>query len=230
MHCSICCRVVESSIVCVVCSQSSCQSCINLNEKKCCFCNNNIDPVQREIDRQLSLLSITKTHLLGNSQQSATSDRIKQCPVCTVSIEKDEEDCSQIYCTNCHSIWSWNTLAIESNRELVHNPHFFSKPAIPFVACTAKQKLALKSLERLNEEEYRYAVDTYTYRLFLINEIVDANEFRVLIAERYELSLRHDRIAKILTNFLSGECDETDCELALNRYDAALSFGKLPYA
>jgi hypothetical protein len=221
--------MADDLLRCTVCSQSCCKSCVNLNGNRCCFCNFNIDPVLREVDRQLALLSVTKTHLTGNTA-TFSSDKIKQCPVCSVAIEKEDEDCSQMYCTNCHSIWSWNTLAIVSDHNLAHNPHYFPKTKLPeIVEPTFNQKIALKSLTRLAEEKYRYAVDTYTYRLFVVNELMDTNEFRVLISDRYALSLRHDCLTKILTSFLEGECTDGECDKALGQHNAALRLGKLPY-
>lgn len=232
MHCSVCCLVVAKLLVCFVCSKSSCELCVNSNAQKCCFCNSNVDYVEREVERQISLLASTKAHLIGATPPpTLTLDRIKQCPVCTVSIEKEQDDCPQMYCTNCKTVWSWNTLAIVSDPALVHNPIFFKSAGrhLRFTAFSLKQKLALKSLTQLDEEEYRYASDAYTYRVLLLNELVGMNEFRVLIADRYASSVQHECIANILTQFLAEECDESACEKALAAHDAELSSGRLPY-
>ena len=45
----------------------------------------------------------------------------KACPVCTTPIHKIE-GCDQMWCTQCHSAFSWNTGRVETR---IHNPHFY---------------------------------------------------------------------------------------------------------
>jgi len=46
----------------------------------------------------------------------------KPCPSCSAMIYKIE-GCNQMFCTECHVAFNWNTLRIETG--LIHNPHFF---------------------------------------------------------------------------------------------------------
>jgi hypothetical protein len=46
----------------------------------------------------------------------------KPCPNCFVSIYKID-GCDQMWCTQCHTAFSWRTGAIETHR--IHNPHFY---------------------------------------------------------------------------------------------------------
>jgi hypothetical protein len=61
----------------------------------------------------------------------------KPCPKCAASISKID-GCDQMWCTQCHTAFSWRTGAVE---ERVHNPHYYEwmrrnggMPAVPQAA------------------------------------------------------------------------------------------------
>jgi hypothetical protein len=50
------------------------------------------------------------------------SKEVKNCPKCASQIYKID-GCDQMFCTQCQTVFSWKTLAIETGR--VHNPHYY---------------------------------------------------------------------------------------------------------
>lgn len=46
----------------------------------------------------------------------------KPCPTCSSIIYKIE-GCNQMFCTECHVAFDWNTLRVQTG--LIHNPHYF---------------------------------------------------------------------------------------------------------
>ena len=85
---------------CGICSKYTCKDCleviINDDEHKC-------DP--NNVETAKLILKDTKN-----------------CPQCGTSIFKIE-GCDQIWCTQCHTAFSWKTGRIETG--VIHNPHYF---------------------------------------------------------------------------------------------------------
>jgi uncharacterized Zn finger protein (UPF0148 family) len=67
----------------------------------------------------------TGTHICNpNSVQNLEEIKknSKPCPTCGVAIFKTD-GCDQMFCTACHTAFSWKTLKIETGR--IHNPHYY---------------------------------------------------------------------------------------------------------
>jgi hypothetical protein len=188
------------------------------------------------MENQFSLLAVTRLQLISltadNNNEINENEEIKPCPVCGIFIEKEKEDCSQIYCTICKSAWCWKTMKIVTEKKLIHNPHYFDKPFRNYsTRKSRKRRLALKCLKRLDEEEYTYASDTYMYRVNFINEQINVTEFKKSIIERFKLREKHLGIAKVLTKYLNDEITRSECESELyDLFDVILKPGHLPYS
>lgn len=224
----------NEEFTCTICSRTNCSSCTEKNGNKCCFCNSSTGELEREIENQFSLLAITKLHLISSFSDvddEINDEKIKPCPVCGIFIEKEKEDCSQIYCTICKSAWCWKTMKIVVEKKLIHNPHYFDKQLFRnYSVRSRKRKLALKCLKRLDEEEYTYASDTYMYKVNFITEQINVTEFKKYISERFKLRKKHLGIADILTKYLNKEITRSECESKLfDLFDATLKPGHLPY-
>lgn len=82
---------------CGVCFTKVCSKCHNLKEK-----DHECDPNEVESIKALKDIS-------------------KPCPGCNTMIERTM-GCSQMWCTNCHNFFDWNTLKIIKKTQYTHNP------------------------------------------------------------------------------------------------------------
>ena len=90
---------ITNKYICNICDVSLCQACMVVK-------NNN----DHECDRN----DIESAKLIKESS--------KPCPTCYVSIFKIS-GCNQMFCTNCHAVFDWNTMIIDNGS--VHNVHYF---------------------------------------------------------------------------------------------------------
>ena len=68
-----------------------------------------------------------KTHICDPDTLSTISDiksNTKPCPKCAIPTSKID-GCNQMWCTQCHTTWSWTTGKIESRILRIHNPHYY---------------------------------------------------------------------------------------------------------
>ncbi len=99
------------------CAAPDCRGFLS-SQWKCGLCHINVCKECHEI-------KVSDTHeCLKENIESAKMmmKETKPCPACGIRIFKIS-GCSQMWCTQCHVAFNWNTLKIEKG--LVHNPHFY---------------------------------------------------------------------------------------------------------
>lgn len=107
----------------------------NNHFQKCANCDDAIIPTSMEvfcarcqlytcIHCQKTTASLTD-HLCHEDDletQKILKEETRACPGCDCLIYKID-GCSQMWCSQCHTTFDWNTMEIEKHR--LHNPHFY---------------------------------------------------------------------------------------------------------
>jgi uncharacterized Zn ribbon protein len=102
------------------CPQNGCQGFLSPN-LKCEICNSWVCSECREIKGQTRDVEHTCNPEILESVKLLATDT-KPCPKCSALIYKIE-GCSQMFCTECHTAFDWNTLRLATG--VIHNPHYF---------------------------------------------------------------------------------------------------------
>jgi hypothetical protein len=98
---------VNETYSCNVCDTSYCNKClINITSCKDTTCEENQHECDKD-DIETAKILINNTH---------------PCPSCGTRISKID-GCDQMWCTQCHTSFSWSTGVIETGN--IHNPHYF---------------------------------------------------------------------------------------------------------
>jgi len=88
-------------------SQWKCGTC---DKKVCKDCNEELENDEHECDPG----AVATVKLIKNDT--------KPCPKCGTMICKIS-GCSQMWCPDCHAVFNWNTMRLETG--IIHNPHYY---------------------------------------------------------------------------------------------------------
>lgn len=171
-----------------------------MNEGKCCSCSTLVDDCAIEVQRQVDLLYATRDELHAPLVGSI-SDNIKQCPTCAAWIEKVPEDCPQIFCILCKTAWSWDTLYVVTDPNLIHAPHFFLTESTylpPSHLPHSVKRALIKCVKALDKEANKYASDAFLNRAMYISECISLDEFKRRAYDRYVMFKKYNCLNMIL--------------------------------
>lgn len=100
------------------CSKEGCKGYIESQTWKCGLCKTKIckscHVIKDDDDHECDKNDVKTAKMIMKDT--------KPCPTCKTRIHKIS-GCDQIFCTNCHSAWSWDKGTIETG--VIHNPHYF---------------------------------------------------------------------------------------------------------
>ena len=102
------------------CPKNECQGFLS-SQLKCELCSSWVCSECREIKGDEKNSEHTCNPEILESIKFLSNDT-KNCPSCSAMIYRIE-GCSQMFCTECHSAFDWNTLRIVNGA--IHNPHYF---------------------------------------------------------------------------------------------------------
>lgn len=208
----------ERSLFIKACPVENCRGFLS-SQWKCGICNNYTCPEchevkgpDRNVEHECDENAKATAALINNDTRS--------CPTCGTGIYKID-GCDQMFCTECHTAFSWRTGRIEQH---IHNPHYYewmrrTGGEIPLnhneVQCGREINHLLSRMINILLEPNRFTRPMCNFITSLIRQIVH-NRFNTLprYATDRELNNQELRI-KYLRNII----DENEFKTILQRND-----------
>jgi len=106
---------IKNNIPVIRCPQNNCRAFLDENYN-CELCDINVCSECYQIKKENHICNLDDI-----STVKMIKTQTKPCPTCAVSIYKID-GCDQMWCTSCHTAFSWTTGNIETK---IHNPHYF---------------------------------------------------------------------------------------------------------
>jgi hypothetical protein len=150
----------------------------------------------------------------------------KPCPKCTVAIYKIE-GCDQMWCTQCHTPFEWNTLRIvDETNETIHNPHFYQHQRdINGGVAPRNAGRVLRDGGMCGEiptfRDLNYKMKTARYSTeekdIVINNLRLAAHVQFVILPRYRNIMQIDDNSDLRVKYLMGDLSEKKWESELKK-------------
>jgi len=195
------------------------------NESYCpyCLCFIGTDPLKHEIDRIPFTKITVENSFKENSEIPLTLEDVgdvdswqllvlttKQCPMCNALIEKHTDDCDQMYCVLCKTVWSWKSKKIIKNNTDIHNSYYFDRlctidrsiPQFENPMYSYVMNKIIKCLQILDRTYEMFTVGLFENRVAYIGERINSHEFSNEIFEIYKTRDRNLAIKSVLENFV----------------------------
>jgi hypothetical protein len=176
-------------------------------------------------------------HEIQNDTHICNKDQIKNieflkndtkpCPTCKIPIHKSE-GCDQMFCTECYTVFSWNTGIIQKGKN--QNPHYkelvqkgiFKRDPLD-VECNRNINLNfieeycqfgsrlfynickhLVSLRLFQFQKYTENIDNRDIRINYLYTIIDEKSFKKLLYKNYKTNTYNKEILSVLDTFTNA--------------------------
>jgi hypothetical protein len=195
---------------CGICEKFTCNKC------------HNVIGTNKEIEHTCDPANIATAELLNNDTKS--------CPTCGTGIHKIE-GCDQMFCTMCHTAFSWRTGRIETH---IHNPHYYELmrrmggniQRNPNEVICGREINHIFSRELFNEMKIRRIPRNQSTYITDICQQISHNRYDLLPRYQVDHVLNHQdlRVA-----YLRKYIDETEFKVRLQRMDKKTSVKREMY-
>lgn len=140
----------ESGWACTICKTLTCNMCL-------CKKDTNTEHICDEtIISSINLIKSTS----------------KECPTCKMSINR-VSGCSQMFCTNCRTVFDWNTGMIDTG--IIHNPHFYERQRVN---------------RDVGEDRCFYTLEYWNVQIRFVSQLVGQNNILKYIVSSYFTLIR----------------------------------------
>jgi hypothetical protein len=131
----------------------------------------------------------------------------KACPSCATAIFKIH-GCDQMYCTRCHTAFSWDKGTIE--RGVIHNPHYYEFQRAQNGGVAPRVAGDIRCGGPVNMWDIHRAIESISPGIGPIFNTIHRmmNHIQHIEIPRYPMNMGHDTLDTMRVNYLLGLLDE----------------------